>query len=558
MTRTPRLATYIGFLITIASLLYSGCGKSSSSTGNTGSTGTITVLIVDETGKPVSGGEVFTEPASQTVSVGENGQAVLEGIPIKQYNVKYIRDDIPEFGKFVRLDESPEQTVQLVIVSALTVTVKDEQNRPVQSTIVTTFPETEQVETDSEGQAVIHNIPLRQYSFKFERPNLPVVTRSIIINTENIYDFAFTLESESPVPEIISPQDNEVFGPYSLTFEGRGSDYEDGDIPENRLSWTSNLDGELGSGKSLIVAALSQGNHVIRLTAEDSDGKSESTTISVVIVDYNPDSFFPLLENISWSYRFQTPVFSVINENNVTEVWNMGSMDVKLNDEMNRTITIIYTITRGSIIEKYRYTLTDILEEEDGTVFITGTDESLSISRPGSEGSPFFRFNSETTYDPRYTLLKNVTEPDVEEKYDIEVMAQTSITYFQDNTSIGPNSQSLYLPVTFTFQGNTVVQTDQGSLQALKMQIITDTETPTVRHLWLTRGIGIVKMDFDTFGDTQTVVLSESNILKYYRAQKASSDNYYSTPAVTPTYYMNVDYRTNLLDHLRFVRSFIH
>lgn len=557
MTRSFRLLSLSGFMIAIVTLISIGCSNGGSSTDSGNSTGTITVLVVDETGKPVAGGEVFTEPGTKTVSVDENGQAVLDDIPIKQYNVQYKRDDTPEFGKFVRLDDVSEQTIQLVIVSALTVTIKDDMDRPVQSTLVSTFPGTEEVTTDNEGKVILHNVPIRQYSFKFERPNLPVVTRSYILSTENINDVEFILDSETPVPEIISPQDNDVFSPYNLTFEGRGVDYEDGDIPDDKLSWRSNFDGELGKGKTLTVESLSIGNHVVTFTAEDSDGKIESTTISVVIVDYDPNSYFPLLENSSWTYRFFTPVFSVINDNNVTEVWNMGSMEVKLDEEMNRKTTITYSISLGAVIENYRYILTDYLEEEDGTIYITNTSESLTIWRPGNEDTPFYRLNNTTTYTPRYTLIKNITEPDIEDHYEIEINAETSWTYFTDNKTWGPYQRYYYLPVNFTIEGSTLVQTDQGILQAVKMQIVTDPDDPQVRNLWFTRGIGIVSMDYDTYGDKQTVILSESNILKYYRAQKSVTGNIVNTPSTgMPVYNLDLDYRTNPIEYMRFLRSF--
>ncbi len=61
------------------------------------------------------------------------------------------------------------------------------------------------------------------------------------------------------------------------------NDYEDHLIPDVAVSWKSNLDGEIGRGKSLNIENLSPGTHKITVTAKDSEGleSSASTTISI-------------------------------------------------------------------------------------------------------------------------------------------------------------------------------------------------------------------------------------------------------------------------------------
>lgn len=48
-------------------------------------------------------------------------------------------------------------------------------------------------------------------------------------------------------------------------------DLKDGVIPDEGLLWTSDIDGELGSGSALPVL-LSLGTHLVSLYAQDSDG----------------------------------------------------------------------------------------------------------------------------------------------------------------------------------------------------------------------------------------------------------------------------------------------
>ncbi len=60
-------------------------------------------------------------------------------------------------------------------------------------------------------------------------------------------------------------------------------DYEDQTIPDVAVSWKSNINGEIGRGKSLNIKNLSPGTHKITVTAKDSEGleTSASTTISI-------------------------------------------------------------------------------------------------------------------------------------------------------------------------------------------------------------------------------------------------------------------------------------
>jgi hypothetical protein len=66
-----------------------------------------------------------------------------------------------------------------------------------------------------------------------------------------------------------------------VTFSGSATDTEDGLI-SSRLVWTSNLDGNLGSGPS-ISQTLSAGSHTITAKVTDSGGLSGSKAISVTV-----------------------------------------------------------------------------------------------------------------------------------------------------------------------------------------------------------------------------------------------------------------------------------
>jgi hypothetical protein len=91
-----------------------------------------------------------------------------------------------------------------------------------------------------------------------------------------------------PQPLIAAPQDGQVFFPaQAVTLNGSAYDPEDGTLDGAALTWSSDVAGELGSGASLNTTLLATGDHIITLTATDSDGLSSKTEVKVTIGDEN-------------------------------------------------------------------------------------------------------------------------------------------------------------------------------------------------------------------------------------------------------------------------------
>ena len=72
-----------------------------------------------------------------------------------------------------------------------------------------------------------------------------------------------------------------------VTFTGTANDVEDGDI-SGGLSWSSNLDGVIGTGGSINVGTLSAGLHTITATVTDSGGLSPVSPpmVTITIIPY--------------------------------------------------------------------------------------------------------------------------------------------------------------------------------------------------------------------------------------------------------------------------------
>jgi hypothetical protein len=91
-------------------------------------------------------------------------------------------------------------------------------------------------------------------------------------------------DNQSPSVSISSPSDGATFVEGKLiTFEGSASDPEQGTLAGNALTWESDLDGELGAGRSLSRGDLSVGDHVVTLTASDREEARGSATVSITV-----------------------------------------------------------------------------------------------------------------------------------------------------------------------------------------------------------------------------------------------------------------------------------
>ncbi|MFQ5433422.1 MAG: tandem-95 repeat protein [Anaerolineae bacterium] len=93
-----------------------------------------------------------------------------------------------------------------------------------------------------------------------------------------------TVTSGEPILVITAPADGDSFVQgTAVTFTGTASDNEDGDISA-AITWTSDLDGALGSGGSLTVAALSAGSHTITAGVTDSNGFTATAGITITVL----------------------------------------------------------------------------------------------------------------------------------------------------------------------------------------------------------------------------------------------------------------------------------
>jgi subtilisin family serine protease len=95
--------------------------------------------------------------------------------------------------------------------------------------------------------------------------------------------------NQAPTATIVAPANGaSVTAGTTVTFNGSGSDFEDGALTGAALQWTSSRDGIIGSGTTFTKANLSVGTHTITLTATDAQLATGTATRTLTVTAAPP------------------------------------------------------------------------------------------------------------------------------------------------------------------------------------------------------------------------------------------------------------------------------
>jgi hypothetical protein len=111
------------------------------------------------------------------------------------------------------------------------------------------------------------------------------------VNTASATSGQFTVANNQPLLGIDRPRDRAVFsGLQNIDLVGAGFDAEDGAMGDTALTWSSDLDGAIGSGREATVNAadLTPGTHVVTLTANDHNGASATASVRIRVFRVAP------------------------------------------------------------------------------------------------------------------------------------------------------------------------------------------------------------------------------------------------------------------------------
>ncbi|PIE70201.1 MAG: hypothetical protein CSA22_09035 [Deltaproteobacteria bacterium] len=129
----------------------------------------------------------------------------------------------------------------------------------------------------------------------FSRDNLSIGTHIITLtatDSQGASTFTtifVTITNHAPEVSIISPADNSIYNEgANVDFSGAARDQEDGELTGASLVWTSNRDGQIGTGTTFVKNNLSRGEHQISLTATDVDGAKTTVTLTLIIGNTPP------------------------------------------------------------------------------------------------------------------------------------------------------------------------------------------------------------------------------------------------------------------------------
>lgn len=104
-------------------------------------------------------------------------------------------------------------------------------------------------------------------------------------------DATFSVAKHPPRVSIRSPENGRLYvESQTIVLEGSAFDNEDGQLGDTSLTWSSSLNGMLGDGRSFSInaSALAEGIHTITLTAQDSDGQTNTASRIVRVYRNRP------------------------------------------------------------------------------------------------------------------------------------------------------------------------------------------------------------------------------------------------------------------------------
>ncbi len=399
--------------------------------------------------------------------------------------------------------------------TSLTVRVEDDFGRVVPNAAVTTNPPSTQVLTDENGIAVFEGLQVREYIVYVRRSGYPTYNKNVTLTADDTQQTTIVVETQPPDITITHPQTGNFMSIYDIRFEAEVLDVEDGAIPDSSLVWTSDRDGRLGTGETVILDMMTLGRHQVTLEATDSDNKTTRRSITIDVVDYQPNSYFPLPTGAQWIYRHPTAKFSITNTSGYLEQWELFNIEVTFDDTNKRTSKMNYRVKIVTQEREFHYTIIDELEKDGDDIYIKKTGENLKMWNGNPYGTPSNELNIETTYSPRLLLLENTRDLDLNTSYQFSTNNQVKWIY--DDPFFGPRefTENFTVETAITIGDEEVCTTGYSDENTYNCVRVTIDQQESKRVWWLSRGVGIIQMQYNSFKQPPTAELIITNLSSY-------------------------------------------
>ena len=153
-------------------------------------------------------------------------------------------------------------------------------------------------------------------------------------------DAPFTVANHAPDVLLRTPSDQQLFlGKQQIICDASVHDVEDGDVSNQKIQWRSDLDGVLGNGNVLLLAAsnLSEGIHRLTVAATDNSGATTEKSVTVVVTRAVPEKLADLAVSQTSQATGDGLTFTLTVEN----LGPTSATGLKVTDELPAGVTVL-------------------------------------------------------------------------------------------------------------------------------------------------------------------------------------------------------------------------
>jgi hypothetical protein len=224
--------------------------------------------------------------------------------------------------------------------------------------------------------------------------------------------------NSSPVVQIVSPADGSNFAVGDeIQFSGSCSDNEDGVLSGSSLVWTSDLDGQIGTGETFNSTTLSTGSHQITLTGTDSNGAVGTDTVTI-IVSQTVTGLFDLTVGKTFNYK-------VTDLNNSSNSW-LATVYIQDTEIIGSTAYYNLIVTNEYGTNEVRAFTARSTKDE--FYFFIGGSEILWF-KTGNVGYSFIRWPGGDNDTATVTAIGDITVPyGVVSAYEFSITEQGAVS----------------------------------------------------------------------------------------------------------------------------------